>query len=135
MSNAPNVMVTEIKQMVKNVFILLVVLVQNVIPRIKYIMILKSTYTIKFTVDGDPEETKIKLILKPIKGMLNGFKAVYTPNVLINDFETDEFNDLCEGTVNAKFSMEEISKIHKKSLKTRYRKEKKNFRLVKETLK
>jgi hypothetical protein len=98
-------------------------------------MILRSTYTINFTIDGDPEETKIKLILKPIKGMLNGFKAVYIPNVLINDFETNDFDELCEGTVNAKFSMEEISKIYKKSLKTRYRKEKKNFRLVKETLK
>lgn len=97
-------------------------------------MVLKSTYTIKFTINGEKEENKLVLTLQPIKGLLRDYLGVYEPNITINGFKTDDFDEICEGTVNAKFSMEEISKIYLKSLKQRYRKEKKNFRLIDEKL-
>lgn len=120
--------------MVKNVSIILVVLVQSVTLLIKLSMILKSTYTIKYTVNGEKEENKLVLKLEPLKGLLRGEGSIYVPNLTINGFKTDDFNELCVGTVNAKFSMEEISQVYKKYLKKRYRKEKKNFRLIEEKL-
>ena len=39
-----------------------------------------------------------------------------------------------EGYIDAEYAMDELSKIYKKDLKTRYRKEKKQFRLINEKL-
>lgn len=97
-------------------------------------MFKESTYAIKFTINGELEENKLVLKLEPNKGLLKTNTNIYIPVVTINGFKTDEFNEICEGTVNTKFVIEEISEIYKKNLKHRYRVEKKNFRLIDETI-
>lgn len=98
-------------------------------------MKLKSKYIITYTVNDEKEEDEIVLQLKPINGLLNGFKAVYEPYVTINNIQTNEFDDICEGTVNTKFVIEEVADLYKKNIKKKYRKEKKNFRFIKENFK
>lgn len=95
-------------------------------------MVLYTKYQLIYNIDDNEENTIIELKLKPIKNLLENFKAVYQPHVYINGFETNDYNDIIDGCVNTDYSIEEIAEKYKKELKKRLRKERKKFKLKKE---
>lgn len=92
----------------------------------------KSKYEITYNIDDEEEKTIIELKLEQIKKLLSGFKAVYEPHVYINDFETNDYDDIVDGCVNTAYCIEEVAEAYKKQLKKRLRKERKKFKFKKE---
>ena len=99
-------------------------------------MKMKSKYILKYSLNGDEDTSILEIKLEPIKGLLHNKNCnVVVPNVYLNGFIYDEYDDILEGYVNVEFAMEELSSLYRTNLKKRYRKEKKQFRLIKEEYK
>ena len=96
-------------------------------------MKIKAKYTLNFSINGDEDISILEIKMEPIKGV-NKNTNVYTPHVYLNGFKYEIYDDIMEGYIDAEYAMDELSKIYKKDLKTRYRKEKKQFRLINEKL-
>jgi hypothetical protein len=96
-------------------------------------MRMKAKYTLNFSINGDEDISVLEIKMEPIKG-LNRNTNVYTPHVYLNGFKYDTYDDILEGYIDAKYAMDKLSKIYKKDLKARCRKEKKQFRLINEKL-
>lgn len=103
------------------------------VAQTKFIMKIKAKYTLNFSINGDEEISVLEIKMEPIKGV-NKNTNVYTPHVYLNGFKYETYDDILEGYIDAEYAMDELSIIYKKDLKTRYRKEKKQFRLINEKL-
>ncbi len=98
-------------------------------------MRMKAKYTLNFSVNGDEDTSVLEVKMEQIKGVnIDKFTNVYIPQVYLNGFKFEDYDDIMEGYIDAEYAMEELSELYKKDLKSRYRKEKKQFRLINEKL-
>ena len=94
-------------------------------------MIFESKYKMEYSVDNQQSEMVIEVKILPIKGIKKPLQNVYEGHVTVNDI-------ICFGydlstCVDADCAIEEIAGIEKTKLKKSLRRDKRNFKLIKET--
>lgn len=92
-----------------------------------------NTYkTIKYVVDDEEISNKIEVKIEQIKQPIFDCRInMIQPQVYLNGYKCDEYDELIKGFVNSKFALEIVVESFKKELTVRYNKQKKKFKFIK----
>ena len=93
-------------------------------------MVIKGKYILNYTINREPKELIVKVILEKTKEMIKPYENLYHGVLLINNKESNEYD--VSHCVNAKYCAEKIGKKIKEKLKKESKKNKESFRIKKE---